>query len=66
MAAPSSIVDFIPQSGTMNLATATNVVFHYFLYFSSPWLVVQDAAHVLVRGGALSCWPFRRSDKQRA
>jgi hypothetical protein len=40
MAAPSSsmaIVDFIPQSGTMNLATATNVVFHYFLYFSSPF-----------------------------
>ena len=39
MAAPSSsmaIVDFIPQSGTMNLATAPNVVFHYFLYFSSP------------------------------
>ena len=40
MAAPSSsmaIVDFIPQSGTMNLATAPNVVFHYFLYFSSPF-----------------------------
>jgi hypothetical protein len=40
MAAPSSsmaIVDFISQSGTMNLATATNVVFHYFLYFSSPF-----------------------------
>jgi hypothetical protein len=31
------IVGFIPQSGTMNLATATNVVFHYFLYFSSPF-----------------------------
>jgi hypothetical protein len=31
------IVDFIPQSRTMNLATATNVVFHYFLYFSSPF-----------------------------
>ncbi len=40
MAAPSSstaIVDFIPQSGTMNLATATNVAFQYFLYFSSPF-----------------------------
>jgi hypothetical protein len=40
MAAPSSsmaMVDFIPQSGTMNLATAPNVVFHYFLYFSSPF-----------------------------
>jgi hypothetical protein len=44
MAAPSSsmtIVDFIPQSGTMNLATATNVVFHYFLYFSSPFEILQ-------------------------
>jgi hypothetical protein len=44
MAAPSSsmaIVDFIPQSGTMNLATATNVVFHYFLYFSSPFAILQ-------------------------
>ena len=26
-----------PQSGTMNLTTAPNVVFHYFLYFSSPF-----------------------------
>jgi hypothetical protein len=36
-----AIVDFIPQSGTMNLATATNVVFHYFLYFSSPKQILQ-------------------------
>jgi hypothetical protein len=28
-----AIVDFIPQSGTMNLATAPNVVFHYFCTF---------------------------------
>jgi hypothetical protein len=44
MGAPSSsmaIVDFIPQSETMNLATATNVVFHYFLYFSSPLQILQ-------------------------
>jgi hypothetical protein len=44
MAAPSSsmaIVDFIPQSGTMNLATATNVVFYYFLYFSSSLQILQ-------------------------
>ena len=36
MAVPSSsmaIVDLIPQSGTMNLATAPNVVFHYFCTF---------------------------------
>ncbi len=32
-----AIVDFIPKSGTMNLATAPNVVFHYFLYLSSPF-----------------------------
>jgi hypothetical protein len=25
----------------MNLATATNVVFHYFLYFSSPFAILQ-------------------------
>jgi hypothetical protein len=31
------VVNFIPQSGTKNLATAPNVVFHYFLYFSSPF-----------------------------
>ncbi len=36
MAVPSSsmaIVDYIPQSGTMNLARASNVVFHYFCTF---------------------------------
>jgi hypothetical protein len=36
MAVPSSsmaIVDFIPQSGTLNLATDSNVVFHYFCTF---------------------------------
>ena len=36
MTVPSSsmaIVDYIPQSGTMNLARAPNVVFHYFCTF---------------------------------
>ncbi len=36
MAVPSSfmaIVDFIPQSGAMNLPSAPNVVFHYFCTF---------------------------------
>jgi hypothetical protein len=38
---PYAIVDFLLQSGTMNLATAPNVVFQYFLYcsyFSSPFV----------------------------
>jgi hypothetical protein len=50
VAVPSSsmaIVDFIPQSGTMNLATAPNVVFHYFCTFL---VFLQNLAKGLEKG----------------